>query len=145
MEIIIREINDLKPAPYNPRQATEKQYQDLKNSIGKFGIVDPIIVNKRNNRIVGGHFRVRVAKDMGITEVPCVFVDLDEKQEQELNIRLNANIGYFDYELLTNYEFEDLVKFGFDEKELEINFGINNKAQEKEKKLKKCPKCKYQW
>ena len=62
MDIEQRKIEELKPAEYNPRQASEKQYDDLKQSIEKFGIVDPVIVNKRNNRIVGGHFRVRVAK-----------------------------------------------------------------------------------
>ena len=40
------EISKLKPAEYNPRQITKKQYNDLKESVEKFGLVDPIILNK---------------------------------------------------------------------------------------------------
>jgi len=52
-------INKLRFSEYNPRQANEKECNDLKASITEFGIVDPIIVNsapKRNNIIIGGHF-----------------------------------------------------------------------------------------
>ena len=64
MKIVTRNINDLKFADYNPRQLKQKQYEDLKNSITTFGLVDPIIVNKHPERediIIGGHQRVRIA------------------------------------------------------------------------------------
>ena len=48
-------INKLKPASYNPRQISTKQYKDLKESVNRFGIVDPIIVNKNGNVVIGGH------------------------------------------------------------------------------------------
>ena len=38
------DIEALKPAEYNPRQATEKDVADLRKSIEKYGLVDPIIV-----------------------------------------------------------------------------------------------------
>lgn len=88
IEIKTVDINDLKPAEYNPRQASKKQHADLKASIEKFGLVDPIIVNERKGRentVVGGHFRLRVAKEMGLKAVPVVFVDLSEDEERELN------------------------------------------------------------
>jgi ParB-like chromosome segregation protein Spo0J len=57
------EINKLKPATYNPRQISTKQYNDLKESIDKFGLVDPIIINK-DFTVIGGHQSVtRYAKN----------------------------------------------------------------------------------
>lgn len=63
MKIVKKKISDLKPAEYNPRRMTEKQKQDIRNSLTEFGLVDPIIVNTfkgRENVIVGGHQRVKV-------------------------------------------------------------------------------------
>jgi len=87
MEITNVPINELKPAEYNPRQATKEQVKQLRESITKFGLVDPVIVNKnaeRFNIIIGGHFRWRVAKDMGLSEIPVFYIDLSEKEEKEL-------------------------------------------------------------
>ena len=46
MKIESKLIKDLKPATYNPRQISTKQYNDLKASVKKFGLVDPIIINQ---------------------------------------------------------------------------------------------------
>ena len=95
-------IKDLKPAPYNPRTANKKQEENLKKSLEKFGVVEPIVYNQRTGYIVGGHFRVRELKKLGYDEVDCVVVDLNEEDEKELNIRLNANTGDWDFEMLAN-------------------------------------------
>ena len=120
--IVIKDIDDLKFADYNPRQLTEQQYKHLKDSISRFGLVDPIIINKnkdRKNTIIGGHQRTRVAKTMGITEIPCVEVDLDIEKERELNIRLNKNTGGWNYDMLADlFDMKDLMEFGFNEKSL---------------------------
>ena len=129
MEIVNIPVEQLKPAEYNPRQATEKQFNDLKKSIEKFGIVDPIIVNKRTQRIVGGHFRVKVAKSMGIKELPVVYVDLDDEAEKELNIRLNRNLGEWDWDLLANFDKNLLQEWGFENKELDFKFGIKDESE----------------
>ena len=71
-----KQIADLMPAPYNPRQSTAKQEKHLKESLEKFGMVEPIIFNKQTGYIVGGHFRVRELKKLGIKEIECVIVDL---------------------------------------------------------------------
>jgi DNA modification methylase len=97
-----KKIADLIPAPYNPRQSTAKQEKHLKESLEKFGLVEPIIFNKQTGYIVGGHFRVRELKKLGITEIECVIVDLNEADEKELNIRLNANTGSWDWDTLAN-------------------------------------------
>jgi DNA (cytosine-5)-methyltransferase 1 len=118
-------IGNLISPEWNPRKATEKEYNDLKASITKFGVVDPVIVNKRNSHIVGGNFRTRVAKDMGITEMPCVYVDLDDEQEKELNVRLNKNSGEWDWDLLVNFDKDVLLDVGFNNAELDKCFGLD--------------------
>ena len=94
-------IGDLRLSEYNPRQMTEKQAADLEASIRKFGLVDPLIVNRhpeRKNVVIGGHQRLKVARACGIDTVPVVYVELDEGQEKELNLRLNKNTGEWDLE-----------------------------------------------
>ena len=133
MKIINKNIDSLVFAEYNPRQLTAEQYQHLKDSIERFGLVDPIIVNQhkdRKNIIVGGHQRARVAKKLGIEEVPCVFVNLSYEKERELNVRLNKNVGGWDYDILAdNFELEELTGWGFSEKNLfgmfdEVDYSI---------------------
>ena len=46
MKIESKLLKDLNPASYNPRQISSKQYKDLKESVNRFGVVDPIIINK---------------------------------------------------------------------------------------------------
>ena len=122
-------IEALKPADYNPRKATEKEYSDLKQSLTRFGFVDPIVVNSAENRkniIIGGHFRLRVAKDLGYLKAPVTYINIPEiEREQELNIRLNKNLGQFDYDLLANFD-EDMLKgIGFDSEELDKIFQLD--------------------
>ena len=110
-----KQIADLIPAPYNPRQSTAKQEKHLKESLEKFGMVEPIIYNKQTGYIVGGHFRVRELKKLGIKEIECVIVDLNEADEKELNIRLNANTGSWDWDTLANdWEVVDLEAWGLE-------------------------------
>ena len=110
-----KQIADLIPAPYNPRQSTAKQEKHLKESLEKFGLVEPIIFNKQTGYIVGGHFRVRELKKLGIKEIECVIVDLNEADEKELNIRLNANTGSWDWDTLANdWDVVDLEAWGLD-------------------------------
>jgi len=121
-KIIQKPIDDLIFAEYNPRQLSDDQYKHLKDSISRFGLVDPIIINKNKDRkdiIIGGHQRVKVARTMGIDEVPCVEIDLTYDKEKELNVRLNKNTGGWDYDILANlFEMEELKDWGFDENQL---------------------------
>lgn len=117
--IIIKELN---PAPYNPRKWNDQSTAQLTESIKRFGLVDPIIVNSATNRtniVIGGHFRLKVAKDLGFSEVPVVYVDIpDEAKEKELNLRLNRNTGEWDFELLKELDIDLLLDVGFDDTDL---------------------------
>lgn len=135
MKIHMRKISSLKEASYNPRKLSDKQYENIKESLTRFEMVVPIVVNqnaKRKNIIVGGHQRVRVARDMGIEEIECVYVDLTEEKERECNIRLNQNTGEFDEELLeSEFEMGELLDFGFGVDELQF-FEIDEKKEPKD-------------
>ena len=133
-----KKISDLIPAPYNPRQSTAKQEKHLKESLEKFGLVEPIIFNKQTGYIVGGHFRVRELKKLGIKEIECVIVDLNEADEKELNIRLNANTGSWDWDTLANdWEVVDLEKWGLDIPQFETVEELEASEEEEEFKTLK--------
>ena len=94
---------DLLPADYNPRKDLkpgDAEYEKLKRSIEQFGYVEPVIWNKATGRVVGGHQRLKVLMDMGMTEVDCVVVAMDEKKEKALNIALNKISGDWDKDKL---------------------------------------------
>ena len=122
MQIITKQLKDLKDAEYNPRQLTKDQYKHLKDSIQRFGLVDPIIINKnskRKNIVIGGHQRLKVSNELGISDIPCVELDLSPKEERELNIRLNTNTGEWDWDILANnFDVEELVDWGFNQSNL---------------------------
>ena len=121
-KIVQKDINTLVFAEYNPRQLTKEQHQNLSESIQRFGLVDPILINKHEDRkdiIIGGHQRVRVAKDLKIEQVPCIELSLTYEKERELNVRLNKNTGEWDMDSLANFfEMDELLEWGFIESEI---------------------------
>jgi len=136
-------IGSLRPSEYNPRKISKDSMEQLKVSLSKFKIVDPFIVNSAKDRegvVIGGHMRLRAAKELGFKEVPVVYVNIpDLEKEKELNIRLNKNTGEFDWNLLANFDEIFLKDMGFDSEELDNIFGIDENPEEfnLEKELKK--------
>ena len=146
-----RKISDLKDYPKNPRQLTKEQEHHLRTSLEKFGLIDKIIINQ-DNTIIGGHQRKKTLKKLEYKEVECMVPDrlLDEKEVEELNIRLNRG-GEFDWDILANsYEINDLLEYGFsmnefigfDQDDQPTNDDENEDDQaSKAKKCKMCPHC----
>ncbi|MFO0931130.1 MAG: ParB N-terminal domain-containing protein [Planctomycetota bacterium] len=85
-----RRIADLVPAPYNPRRISDDALAGLGESIGRFGLVQPVIVNSRTGRIVGGHQRLKALAARGVEETDVVVVDLPEAEDKALNLALNS-------------------------------------------------------
>lgn len=152
MQIEKKKVIDLVPADYNPRKDLkpgDKEYEKLKRSIDEFGYVDPLIWNKRTSRLVGGHQRLKVLKDMGIDEVDVVVVDMDEEKEKALNVALNKISGDWDKDklmlLITDLQGEDfdVSLTGFDPEELNDLFkddmkdGVKDDNFDVDKELKK--------
>jgi len=143
MQIHDVKINNLKPTTYNPRKWSESATKHLTESIKKYGLVDPLVCNNapgRKNVVIGGHFRLKVAKDLGYTTIPVVYVNLpDVEKEKELNLRLNKNTGEFDFNLLAEFDENFLSDIGFDSEELDEVF-VEDECPEVfdlEKELKK--------
>ncbi len=136
-------ITDLKPATYNPRKHSQEQLNQLKESITRFGLVDPIIVNNAPNRrmiVIGGHMRLKAAKELGYKEMPCVFINIpDINKEKELNLRLNKNTGEFDLDLLATLDEHFLADIGFTSEELDSIFELEEVPEvfDLERELKK--------
>lgn len=122
-------VKDLIPSVYNPRKWNDKAITDLTESIRKYGFVDPLLVNSAKNRkniLIGGHFRLKIAKDLGYKEIPVIYINIpDIEKEKELNIRLNKNLGEFDFELLAKFDESFLSKVGFSSEELDEIFEID--------------------
>ncbi|MCF7917886.1 DNA modification methylase [Candidatus Gracilibacteria bacterium] len=145
IKIVSVPIKELKPSLYNPRKWDEQQTAHLRESIERFGFVDPILVNgsaKRKNIVIGGHFRLKVAQEIGLKTVPVVYLDIpDIEQEKELNLRLNRNTGSWNYELLKEMDISLLLDVGFDDSDLSIiwdeSLGLEEDEFDVGKELKK--------
>ncbi len=143
LKIVDVDIQELKFAEYNPRKWSTEAINGLSSSIKKFGLVDPIIVNKAPNRlnvVIGGHFRLKVTKDLGFKEIPVVYVNIpDIEKEKELNLRLNKNVGEWDWELLAKFDEDFLSVVGFSSEDLDEIFEIDSTPEQfdLEKELKK--------
>ena len=143
-----RKVSELKPFPGNPRKFTEKEWKNLENSLDRFNLADPIIINT-DNTVIGGNFRLAILKKKGIKEVDVRVPSrpLTEEEATELNLRLNKNVGEWDFDLLANFD-EDLLKnIGWESEELDKIFGLNVQEDEfdAEKEYEKItePKAKY--
>jgi len=108
-------IGKLVPYARNARTHNKEQILQLRSSLREFGFVNPVIVDKDLN-IIAGHGRITAAKEEGLTEVPCVFVEhLTEAQKRAYILadnRIALNAGW-DEELLA-LEFGELNDLGFD-------------------------------
>ena len=110
MQIIRKKIGDLKPSKYNPRKDLKSgspAYNRLKKSIENFDYIEPIVWNKRTDRIVGGHQRIKILAELGYMVVDVSVVDLSEEKEKALNLALNKTGGNWDLKKL-EVVFEDL-------------------------------------
>lgn len=118
-----RKIKDLKGYAKNPRSLSKVQAEHLETSVKTFGQCQPIVINP-DGLIIGGHQRVKTMKKLGYKEVSCLVPEkaLTEKQVEELNIRLNRNLGDWDWDVLGNaFEVEDLLDYGFSLDDLHLD------------------------
>ena len=122
MRIIKHKIKDLIRAEYNPRKINKIQEIDLRESLIRFGLVDPIIINvnkERKNIVIGGHQRIKIWAELGNNDIECNELNLTLDKERELNIRLNKSGGSFDDDLIKEFfEYEELTEWGFTPDEL---------------------------
>ena len=139
-EMQLISIEKLVPYVNNARTHNAEQIMKLRSSLREFGFINPVIID-RNYNVIAGHGRIMAAKEEGIKEVPCVFVDyLTEAQKKAYILadnRMAMDAGW-DEELL-KIELEalqgenfDLGLTGFDEKELASLFDSEDEAKDDE-------------
>ncbi|MEK7595368.1 MAG: DNA methyltransferase [Patescibacteria group bacterium] len=134
LQIFNLNIKDINPSAYNPRKWDKYKIDQLTKSITDFGVVDPLVINSAENRkniVIGGHFRLKVLKEMGYIEVPCVYVNIPEiEREKELNLRLNKAVGDWDFKLLAEFDTSLLSNVGFSSEELDQIFDIDDSPEQ---------------
>lgn len=130
MEIRRMRLDDLFPADYNPRKALKRgdpEYEKLRRSIETFSLVEPLIWNEETGRLVGGHQRLTVLRDMGISEVEVSIVHLDDGHEKALNVAMNKISGAWNNDalvaLLRGLNDNMALLSGFSELDLEALLG----------------------
>ena len=144
-------IKSLKLLDNNPRKITKEQFEKLCESIKKdpdYFYNRPCLVNQVGeiNQVYAGNQRVKAAKRLGWTKVPCmVEKDLPQEVLSSRILKDNKTYGSFDYDLLANlYEIDTLIESGFTAEELVGSIQeveeIDEKAA-KEEPMKKCPHC----
>lgn len=153
LEIEYVDISSIKVDSYNPRTYDRDVIEQLKVSISSFSMCDPLIVNGSPERfmvLIGGHQRLAACKELGMSQVPIVKVYIpDIKREKELNVRLNRNVGSWDFEKLKKLDIQMLLDVGFNDTELSAMFDdivqVEDDGFDIEKELKeiKEPKTKY--
>lgn len=119
MDIVIKKIKDIHPYEKNPRR-NDDAVDYVAESIRIFGWKQPIVID-RNNIVVAGHTRLKAAKKLGQTEVPCVIADdLTDEQVKAYRLADNkvAEQAEWDFDLLGEELDEilnwDMSAFGFD-------------------------------
>ena len=122
LEIHWVEVDQIKSADYNPRKITPKKKKELRESIEKFGLRDPLKLNMhptRENVLISGHQRLKICKEIGMDKVPVTFENVPLEKEKEMNLRWNKNGGDFDLEMVIEVaDRTTLLDIGFSPKEL---------------------------
>lgn len=120
----------LKPWKGNPRVMSSEDHEKLKTGMREFGdiveggIVDPLIVRRRDNLVIGGHQRLEDVLKLGLPRVPIVRIDISDRRMKALNVALNKIHGNWDEDKLASIlaELKDLPEInltGFDPAEID--------------------------
>jgi len=140
LKIIYKHISEIKPYANNPRQ-NDSAVDAVAASIQEFGFKIPIVIDAKNE-IIAGHTRIKAARKLGITEIPCIIADdLTEAQIKAFRIADNrvAELSTWDSTLLT-LELQELANMdfnieltGFSEEDMTVDmqpYDINELLQE---------------
>ena len=131
--------SQLTEAIYNPRIIDEPQLKRLKNGLKKHGLIGASIVwNKRTGNVVSGHQRLKALDMLEGTqdyELRVTVIDVDEREEKQLNVQLNntSMMGEWDLDKLGEmFESEDFTadELGFSDLDIDIMFNGDERFSE---------------
>lgn len=157
IQIEYMKIEDLTPAPYNPRIISAEDQKNLEAVLAEYGFVENIVWNETTGNVIGGNQRLKAALVLGLKEVPVVKVKMTLEREKVLNIALNKISGEWDTPILKDLLQEldtgalDMDMTGFSEQEIEDLMAQFSPIDESEVprldeiKMVECPKCRYEF
>ena len=93
LHVVYVPVSRLRPWAGNPRSMSAAEMEKLKRSIREFGFVEPLVVRRQDDTVIGGHQRLAAVKARGMTRVPVIYVDLSEAQAKVLAVALNNISG----------------------------------------------------
>jgi len=103
---------ELKPFADNPRQHSERNIQDIQRSIKKFGFTNPILVRQEDNMVVAGHGRLQSAQELGLDEVPVIYLDFSENDAKLYAITDNRTAETSEWDLVALDELVQSLELG---------------------------------
>jgi len=158
--IVMKPLSELRAYQFNARLHDGAQIDALKRSIKEFGFTNPVLINS-SGRIIAGHGRMKAADELGMSELPCLVLDLSERQARAYTIADNQlpQMASWDFDMLA-VEIDELKDLGFDISTLGFNaeeltemLGSPNEmpeiSEEEDEKAEKdttiCPKCQHEF
>nr|DAV56289.1 MAG TPA: ParB protein [Caudoviricetes sp.] len=128
----------LKGAPYNPRILDKENEKRLRKGIRKFGLVQPIVWNKRTGNVVSGHQRLKqldALEKRGDYDLTVCVIDVDDRDEATLNVQLNnvSMMGDWDMDKLADMTAEFDLSFddmGFSQLDVDFMFDGDDRFSE---------------
>ena len=144
-----RKLKDLKPWERNPRQITKDQAKRLVESFNEFGQVETIAIGP-NNEVYNGHQRLNVLKDKYgdeyEVEVRVSSQELTEKQREKLTVYLHKGAaGVWDFDTLSEFDLDDLLEWGFDKHELDLDLWADEPPEDVEPQIDKAEELREKW
>lgn len=157
MKIIKLKIEDINPYTNNAKEHPQWQIEQIKKSIQVYGFNDPIAINEKNE-IIEGHGRWEALKQLGVKEVECIRLNIEDKNKENLyriihnQLTLNTDLDFdkISKELDTFIDNDfDLDSIGIDKVELNTDEEIEEDVlylenEEEENKKYRCPNCKFE-
>lgn len=141
-EVMNIKLEEIETNPYQPRRSfDEVELRDLARSIQEYGVIQPIIVRRRDNRfqLVAGERRLRACKMAGRQEVPALVYEIDDEKAAAVSLVENLqrkDLNYFEeaqaYALL-------LGEFGMTQEELARRLGRSQSAIANKLRLLRLP------
>lgn len=105
------DVDSIKPNSYNPNRQSEHDFKLLLRSIQEDGFTQPVVVQRSTREIVDGEHRWRAGRELGLKQVPVVFVDMTAEQMRISTLRHNRARGSEDHDLSTQL-LRDLRELG---------------------------------
>jgi hypothetical protein len=121
-------LKDIKPYERNPRRISKEAYTKLKDSLEQDGYHGRMLCTT-DMRLLGGHQRLKVLKELGHKEVDVLIPshELSEEECRRLLIRDNLQAGEWDFDLLSaDYDIGELLEWGFPEDLLPKQEGVED-------------------